>query len=122
MSEIDKILEALKRSFLYQINCELTEKQSKTLLEHIDDLHFAVNENTELNARIAELEAAQRWIPVSERLPEDGDFVLIWDEMNGVYIAEHSKQVPQWAADGYYRHGTSYKYITHWMPLPEVKE
>ena len=75
-----------------------------------------------LNARIAELEAAQRWIPVSERLPEDGDFVLIWDEMNGAYIAEHSKQVPQWAADGYYRHGTSYKYITHWMPLPEVKE
>ena len=73
-------------------------------------------------ARIAELEEAQRWIPVGERLPEDGDFVLIWDEMNGVYIAEHSKQVPQWAADGYYRHGTSYKYITHWMPLPQPPE
>ena len=28
------------------------------------------NENEKLEARIAELESAQRWIPVSERLPE----------------------------------------------------
>jgi len=31
-----------------------------------------------LNARIAELEAAQRWIPVSERLPKEETQVDLW--------------------------------------------
>lgn len=115
MSEIDKILEALKRSFLYQINCELTEKQSKTLLEHIDDLHFAVNENTELNARNAELEAAQRWIPVSERLPEAYEKViaLAKDCMNVDWVLpKELRQVGKGAFARLYN-------VTHWMPLPE---
>ena len=57
MSDIDRVLQALKRSYLFQVNCELTEVESKMLLELIDGLRFAVNEQPELEARIAELEA-----------------------------------------------------------------
>ena len=57
MSDIDIVLQALKRSYLFQVNCELTEVESKMLLDLIDGLRFAVNEQPELEARIAELEA-----------------------------------------------------------------
>ena len=57
MSEISDILNALKFGQVHQLDIELTPEQSADLLTHIDDLHFAVNEQPELTARIAELEA-----------------------------------------------------------------
>jgi len=71
----------------------------------------------ELEARIAELEARQRWIPVSEMLPEIDKEVLIYDG--------YREMVVGWL-EGFHR----YKYfrfrderwhgeVTHWMPLPE---
>ena len=68
-----------------------------------------------LNARIAELEAAQRWIPVSERLPEEKQSVLALDRTGTAYHWEYSRSLSNIFV-GYY---------THWMPLPnppEVKE
>ena len=56
MSEISDILNALKFGQVHQLDIELTPEQSADLLTHIDDLHFAVNEQPELTARIAELE------------------------------------------------------------------
>ena len=38
----------------------------------LDDYKRLLFENNSLTARIAELEEAQRWIPVSERLPDGG--------------------------------------------------
>ena len=38
MNDIDKVIEALRRSFLFQINCELTDVQSKMLLDRIAEL------------------------------------------------------------------------------------
>ena len=62
-----------------------------------------------LNARIAELEAAQRWIPVSERLPEEKQSVLALDRTGTAYHWEYSRSLSNIFV-GYY---------THWMPLPE---
>ena len=56
MSEISDILNALKFGQVHQLDIELTPEQSADLLTHIDDLHFAVNEQPELTARITELE------------------------------------------------------------------
>ena len=69
-----------------------------------------------LNAqsRIAELEAAQRWIPVSERLPEDGKPVwvcTIWNEQHSGFLIDGV-----WV--GLFRDFREGE-ITHWMPLPE---
>ena len=71
----------------------------------------------DLRKRIAELEAAQRWIPVSERLPEDWTMVLF---TNGV-----TRGIGQFDKDGFYDYWYEYSFnkpVTHWMPLPNPPE
>lgn len=59
-----------------------------------------------------------RWIPVSERLPEDGVRVLAWD------VREESWRIAYvdttWYMVGF-DDDTSIC-VTHWMPLPEPPE
>ena len=65
--------------------------------------------------RIAELEAAQRWIPVSERLPKVYVKViaLAKDCMNVDWaLPEEFREVGKGAFARLYE-------VTHWMPLPE---
>ena len=83
-------------------------------LSKINDLE---HENFLLKARIAELEAQQRWIPVSERLPEDGKPVwvcTIWNEQHSGFLIDGV-----WV--GLFRDFREGE-ITHWMPLPELPE
>jgi len=63
-------------------------------------------------ARIAELEAERRWIPVSERLPEEKQSVLALDRTGTAYHWEYSKCLSNMFIGDY----------THWMPLPEPPE
>lgn len=83
-------------------------------------------------ARIAELEAAQRWIPVSERLPEVGKVVHVID-MND--IGSHLCNLFETAVlvevsgnerFGFIGHsGWDTSDVTHWMyamPLPKLPE
>lgn len=70
-----------------------------------------------LEEYIAELEAAQRWIPVSERLPEANQYVLVFDAKKNISV------------DFLTTSGNVEKYfwlcnhpVTHWMPLPEPPE
>ena len=74
-----------------------------------------------LQLRIAELEAAQRWIPVSERLPEDEKTVIV--AINDVL--EHTNEVARltYLGNSNWWSWKSERYIvTHWMPLPEPPE
>ena len=83
----------------------------------------------DLRNRIAELEEAQRWIPVSDRLPEDGVAVL-------VAFTENPKDIDILTAK-YYKHYAGFGGLdnwwnieegwhtgnpTHWMPFPESPE
>ena len=75
----------------------------------------------ELEAENAELKAERRWIPVSERLPEDGEtvFVIIHD---GFERFENGNEVARltYLGNGNWWSWKSERYIvTHWMPLPE---
>lgn len=69
-----------------------------------------------LTARIAELEAAQRWIPVSERLPEedtDGNTLMVICRHSGEWV-----RAPFGAefADEFVRH------YSYWMYAPQPPE
>ena len=69
-----------------------------------------------LNARIAELEAERRWIPVSERLPENISNVLILSRGEQLIASYHSKY------SLWYVPFVDKPVVTHWMPLPELPE
>nr|DAI47383.1 MAG TPA: Protein of unknown function (DUF551) [Caudoviricetes sp.] len=55
------------------------------------------------------------WIPCSERLPNDGEFVLTYK--NGQFEAqEYEKRRNGWISGGWF---WSLCTVTHWMPMPE---
>lgn len=66
----------------------------------------------------------QDWIPVTERLPKDGVFVLVCNDDGHMMIAKHESETYEW----YYKY-TNYDFdiwdneeqgpVCYWMPLPE---
>ena len=64
------------------------------------------NDAVSLVGSMPSAEPEQRWIPVTERLPEDGKYVLAYciDDDFMTVEARHKFEAFQ---------------ITHWMPLPE---
>ena len=75
---------------------------------------------TALVEAIAELEAAQRWIPVSERLPKENAPVLVLTVLGGMFVDFiHGKSVVTGNPDFY---ELDVEDVTHWMPLPEPPE
>lgn len=74
-------------------------------------------------ARIKELEAkVPRWIPVTERLPEIEQRVLVLDRHGNATVRTlrclTGEKEPSFRPDGL----VPRKHITHWMPLPEPPE
>ena len=60
-----------------------------------------------------------KWIPVTERLPEAREVVLVCGKRGGVYTAEHNRNALRpgsfWKLNSKNHHCEP----THWMPLPE---
>lgn len=65
-------------------------------------------------ALVAMARQAPRWIPVEERMPEDGANIVAWDAAKGIRWV--LRAFPS-AGDSGWIAGT-----THWMPLPEPPE
>ena len=65
--------------------------------------------------RLRDLEQAQKWIPVTERLPKNDTYILVNTE--GVVIPAHwhNDRMYAFTAIGVATVGG----VTHWMPLPE---
>ena len=64
-----------------------------------------------------------RWIPCSERLPDNGVAVLVWTGENNfkVWLAEYSKYMETWTLAGNYVPLRKNAVIA-WMPLPGPPE
>ena len=58
---------------------------------------------------------AAAWIPVGERLPEDGQTVLVWfhGEVQTAWFNHFTNGVAYFVRDAHYNFEP-----THWMPLP----
>lgn len=59
---------------------------------------------------------ADRWVPVEERLPEDGYYSLVVAD-GFVTIGKHYSGISTWSWQGY-----DIPDVTHWRPLPEPPE
>ena len=103
----EQAVRALKKyeSRIAELEHDLTNKE----IEYTDLWDDALA----LQARIAELEAAQRWIPVSEPPKVSGKYLLlnIYDD---VYPCDFIAGTEIWVLP-------DYDTITHWMPLPEPR-
>ena len=75
-----------------------------------------------LTAENTALREKQRWIPVTERLPERDVQVLGWYKDNP--FSQYRPEVVAWNGNGWvfvyaHRYVTN---VTHWMPLPKAPE
>ena len=79
-----------------------------------------------LQQRIAELEAERRWIPVSERLPEEFTPVLTFSKDNDKPVTAILAAGFWWSNvddAGFWSSNVDWALnVTHWMPLPQPPE
>ncbi len=97
-------------------NCKVGETQDRR--EYIE--FAAANVIERLTAENTVLREKQRWIPVTERLPERDVQVLGWYKDNP--FSQYRPEVVAWNGNGWvfvYAHRYVTK-VTHWMPLPEA--
>lgn len=63
-------------------------------------------------------DSVQRWIPVTERLPEDSVAVNLHTRSGVVGTGFYNKYTKNWWQ--WYSGGSIFVDVTHWMPLPET--
>lgn len=93
--------------------------------EAIEFIAQSVKSNIDM-AKVADaikaLKQEARWIPVSERLPDDGETVIA--SVDGEYVyseARYSKEFGwEWAAESSYDYWTDLNGVDAWMPLPKA--
>mgnify|MGYP000886604015 FL=1 len=109
MTDMHKLIMAMKLAKTARVGMGLTYFDVIELLGELDSL----------KSYIAELEAAQRWIPVSERLPEcEKDVLVFWGKaLDGSKIDWFGTAWRNECDDG--KWCTDPIVPTHWMPLPE---
>lgn len=62
-----------------------------------------------------------KWIPVTERLPELGKYVMVYGNRGGIYTAYLSRYWPDSDYIAWHKLNSKNHHCepTHWMPLPE---
>lgn len=64
---------------------------------------------------VADLQKAQRWIPVEERLPEDEEMVMVTCQTKSGRRSVNRA----WYGEGFWHGSGSMSGVIAWMPLPE---
>lgn len=104
----DKLIELMNSAMLTRENDRLMYGEARLTFEELADY------------LIAHGVTVQKWIPVSERLPEDSGLTLVrvdfymWDEkVNVPSLERYVNEEKAWYLDG-----VKLTNVTHWMPLP----
>ena len=100
-------------------DCAMHEDKQRCQENLLDKAAEAIERLTAENAALRE---KQRWIPVTERLPERDVQVLGWYKDNP--FSQYRPEVVAWNGNGWvfvyaHRYVTN---VTHWMPLPGAPE
>ena len=104
--------------------CTAEQNGEKTLWHQAADaieelkkqLDNAEIENIKLKEEFAKYRRNNRWIPVTERLPEEEEVVLVWGGASVYTAKRHNKygELMWWKLNSRWH----YCNPTHWMPLP----
>ena len=100
-----------RKEIINEINCLLSE------LDNGDDAvsYLTQNDVNWLKENIKALEQEQKWIPVTERLPEDGQYVIVSFSCDAFDLS-HKRVMTAWYNKKY---GFTCGITDAWMPLPE---
>ncbi|MFA5458310.1 MAG: DUF551 domain-containing protein [Synergistaceae bacterium] len=93
------------------------EDAKRELRAYIDEVEGLEEDSGSYDSLIPDWanEPKQRWIPVSERLPEVGEAVLIAYRIGRKWYIARARM----NKEGQFRFTKNTKPVTHWMPLPE---
>lgn len=109
MSEFDEELRKLAKTRPADVSAIGVAR----LVKHIEEQEARAEA---AEARVAELEAAQRWIPVNERLPEEKQNVLVLGSDGYVFNWRYSSD---WRYSGLEPQPFDW---THWRPFEPPQE
>ena len=103
--------------------CEYGRSQCPIVTQEVID-RLAAYEDTGLTP--AEVQV-MRWIPVEERLPEEGQRCLLYTPCDGILCVGYYAGKDEWQHRHKWRLVTAMrstqtltKKVTHWMPLPKA--
>lgn len=121
------------REKLIELLCEAHSKSAEESC--FNDATYAQQLGMEADHLIANGVTVQKWIPVTERLPEEDGKYLVFEQGNGrtvtsvLKFAKDARKVDRYDFKGrwknaWYEYDSEWGYytvnsVTHWMPLPE---
>lgn len=104
------------REKLIKLLCEANSKSVDA--ELFEDSSYAQQLEMEADYLIANGVTIQQWIPVTERLPEEGDRCLC-NVRSFAFPGSFYQTILRYSKDGF-QDGCVYEEgVSHWMPLPE---
>jgi alanine racemase len=70
---------------------------------------------------VSKMETTTKWIPVTERLPDNNERVLVYHDDGMIRFGINKDGFADVVSTLYLKHNhrTCFSKVTHWMPLPE---
>ena len=112
MNDREKLIELLGDDVCKHDSCDDCDCQGST------DMCIATLKVAMADHLIANGVTVQKWIPVTERLPEDGEICLVYSTYEQIDIRQFDSVEMMWVGENLYN-DFRMSHVTHWMHLPE---